>query len=185
MSEVKKHIQIIGEPGSGKTEISGYLQQEYGYRIISISEIIKRYAFSRGIKSTREGLFIAHQRYLEENGEFSIPKDVLSMADGYDRVCIDGLRVVAHAFMLRELGFNIVALDCDPGIRRVRVNLRKLRQPSESWNHAMRGVEEPMYGHGLFVPNTRAVMDMAEVHVDTSQSLLSVRSEMLGVLGIG
>ncbi len=169
-------LQITGQPGAGKTEACRYLTENYGFTSILVSDLIREYANPRGIiLRERADYKFAHSELLRELGQQAISEAVLNTPT--DLVCVDGIRVPAHAERLHWYG-KIIALHCPPVIRFERANQRKGELDKASYEDFLGDEELESRNPDEFVQGTLTVMEMADYDIDSSQPLPQVLDKL-------
>ena len=85
-------LGVVGLPGSGKTTIARMLESR-GWRIVNMGDYVRREAFRRGLKPTRENLSMLAHRLREEMGGDAVARLCIDDILSSDRpVVIDGIR---------------------------------------------------------------------------------------------
>ncbi len=162
-------VQLVGLPGSGKTELSKYISDTYGFTPILVSDFIRNWAHICGVElSKRKDYMDTHAQMLSDLGKFAVTEAILDSPS--DRICVDGLRVPAHSEFLHTYG-PIIALDCPIDIRYQRMKLRKGPLDKVSLDEVLRDEELESHNNDPFSQNTQAVMELADFHIDSSQPL--------------
>ncbi len=170
-------LQVTGQPGAGKTEVCKYLVEEYGFATVLVSDLIRAYAKPRGISlSKRLDYKLAHTQLLAELGQFAISDAIIETPS--DLVCVDGIRVPAHAERLRSYGSKIVALHCPPQIRFERAIQRKSALDKTSYEDFLSDEELELRNADPYVQGTLTVMEMADYHIDSSRPLTQVQQSV-------
>lgn len=163
-------VQVTGEANAGKSELCSYFEEQYGFSVVLISEIIRTFADERDIQLTaREDYLAAHKQMKTEQGNDVIAKTVLDNPS--DRLCVDGIRVINDAVRLRNTqaaASIIVALHCPPEIRHERSLARGSTLDRSSFEKFLEDDKRDAYSSDLEGPNTFAVMGAADYHIDSS-----------------
>ncbi len=109
-------ISLVGHPGSGKTSVARYLQEKHGFTPFSFSAVIRDYAAREGIRLEKRADYAnTHARMLKEHGwDYTLQ---LALALDTERLCVDDMRVVRYAELLRREGGVEIAFDCPPETR--------------------------------------------------------------------
>ncbi len=166
-------LQITGQPGAGKTEVCNHLVSAHGFTSILVSDLIREYAKPRGIElKERLDFNLAHARLLSELGQYAIPDKIVGTPS--DLVCVDGMRVPAHAEKLRSYGSTIIALHCPSDVRFERARQRRAELDKSVYEDFLRDEELEYRNPDPFVQSTLTVMEMADYHIDSSQSVPQV-----------
>ena len=165
-------LQITGEPGAGKTAACAHLVKNFGFTSILVSDLIREYSKPRGIAlRERSDYKFAHSELLRELGQQAISEAVLNTPA--ELVCVDGIRVPAHAERLHRYG-KIIALHCPPAIRFERASQRKGQLDKASYQDFLLDEELESRNPDPFVQGTLTVMEMADYNIDSSQALPQV-----------
>ena len=113
MSTPDKYIlQLTGMAGTGKSSVAKKLSEEYDFKVVTVSAMLGVYARSSGMPhNTRDDLRAAHAHWVE-NDPLAIPRMICELPN--DRICVDGIRVPAHAVALcraSDIGYENVESD--------------------------------------------------------------------------
>lgn len=169
-------VQITGEAGAGKTDMSAYLAEKYDFTVITVSDIIRSFAYSKGIvPGSRSNHSALHTQMKKVQGPDCVAETIL--ANPASRLCVDGIRVANDVERLRKTPNTIggvIALDCPTGVRLERAWQRALqREPALDKRLFERQFLEDdrreSYNPDPECPNILAVMEAADFHVDASQ----------------
>lgn len=170
-------MQITGEPGAGKTELSQYLVAKHGFTSVLVSDLIRAYAQPRQlVLRDRSDYKHAHTQLLSELGPFAICDMILGTAS--DLICVDGIRVPAHVKKLQSDGSKVIALHCPPQIRFARASQRQGELDKANYQDFLYDESLEARNPDPFVQSTLTVMEMADYHVDSSRPLTEVLKEV-------
>lgn len=165
-------VQVTGEANAGKTELCSYFEEQYGFSVVLISDIIRSFADEQGITlSAREDYLATHKQMKTEQGNDVIARTVLE--DPSDKLCVDGIRVINDAVRLRNTqaaASIIIALHCPPDIRHERSLARGSTIDRSSFEKFLEDDKHDAFSTDLEGPNTFAVMSAADHHIDSSMS---------------
>ena len=105
-------VNIIGQAGAGKSTLSKELAKVFGFEIFRPSDSIRAYAKEHEfVLACRADYEACHRRMIGEDSDIITRPIIESDAS----ICIDGLRVIPHAQLLRrEVGMRTLALECAP-----------------------------------------------------------------------
>ena len=167
-------VQIVGQPGSGKSEVCNHLAEKYGFTSLLISDLIRRFADDKGILlKERADYRSAHAQLLADQGEYAITDEILKIDS--ELICVDGMRVPAHAARLRSKARSmIIALNCPARVRFDRSLLRARGIDSPNYEEFLLDEEQDFYNQDPFVQSTGTVMEMADHQVNSSVPLIQV-----------
>jgi cytidylate kinase len=120
MSTERFAINITGQAGSGKSSAVEHVSRTYDMPIFSPSNVIRGWAKQHDMAlKDRAGYVSAHRAMLAENPDIMVDS---ALAVPGNRLCIDGLRVPAHARGLaRRLRLYTIGLYCPVEVRFARV----------------------------------------------------------------
>ena len=121
-----------------------------------------------------------YTQLLAELGQFAISDAIIETSS--DLVCVDGIRVPAHAERLRSYGSKIVALDCPSQIRFERATQRNSELDKTSYEDFLCDEELEARNSDPFVQGTLTVMEMADYRIDSSQPLPQVQQTVDGIV---
>src|SRR5580658_6513506 len=103
-------VQILGLPGSGKSEACHYLNK-YGFSTILISDLIRKFAAQHNIELIdRKDYSRTRDLMLKTLGSDTITKTVLNAPSRL--VCVDGIRVPRLMHDLSRHGAISIAFYC-------------------------------------------------------------------------
>jgi cytidylate kinase len=168
-------IQIVGNPGSGKTELAKHLCENYDLYYIRPSAIIKAYADARDLHLVSRNDFLdAHLKMEDEFGSDYVSTQILQSTD--KPLCVDGIRPLKQFQTLKEAGALSIALWCPLGVRYARAVSRGDEKDSQTLAQFAQA-EAAEYNSGIPpYPATIAVMHLADYAIDSSQPFQVVAS---------
>lgn len=178
-------LGLTGHPGVGKSRATDYLREQWGFRTVKPSAYIREHSEARGIALSGRGEFVAYHKMLIETDPEVFVRYVL----GRDamRLCVDGLRVPQLAERVRQAGGFIVALCASQEARYERAALdvtrRGRRQPKSFEDFLAEEAQDTSADPRL--PNTQAVIDMADLTIDTEHLPLQEVRRQLDVIVLG
>lgn len=124
--KVKKVIAVIGTMSSGKGVFSKYLTKKYGFQHITMSNILRGIAESKGIKPTRKNLEKLQTKLRANNKAFLVDEVVKKIEQSKKKkFVIDGARHPIQVAKLKKM-FNakVIFVDANPEIRFERMKKR-------------------------------------------------------------
>lgn len=176
-------ILLIGQPGSGKSEASRHLSKTYDFTSVLISDLIREYASTKHIiLHERKDYVEAHTQLLKEHGQYVITKKILDSPSGL--ICVDGIRVPAHVIRLKEYGAVPIALECPPELRFSRTLTRNSGLDKTDYTDFLSDETLESRNTDPFVQNTVSAMKLADYHLDSSKSLLTVLEDMDSIIDL-
>ncbi|MGQ4913348.1 MAG: AAA family ATPase [Candidatus Asgardarchaeia archaeon] len=125
-----KVIGLIGPIGSGKTTLSEYLRDKYGYHIIIMGDLVREIAKERNIEPTRINLQEIQKEYTSKYGWDYFAKLVVKriLEQKMEKVVIDGMRR-PHDVLIPKQAFKdnilIIHLTSSPEVRFKRLLSRQ------------------------------------------------------------
>lgn len=175
MSE-KLILQVTGEADAGKTEVCRHLSEQYGFSVVLISDMIRGFAQSKGINlGPRKDYLAAHRQMKDEQGVDIVARTILAEPSAI--ICVDGIRVVNDVVRVKEapgVVSKLIALHCPPEIRFERALTRQSPLDSLTYEEFCAADLTDAYNPDPERQNTHAVMEMADYHVDSSRSAVTV-----------
>jgi len=130
-------LGLAGEIGAGKDTASNYLREKYGFKVITIGDMVREEAAALGISPTRENLQKIGKEYAQSDPEFwgkHVAQKIKK--EGWTAVVVNGIRRPTDFTPLqRAFGqdFVLVAIRADPKIRFERLKARKRFGDPEKW----------------------------------------------------
>lgn len=99
-----KVIGAVGRNGSGKDELIAYLRRRCGVRAMSVGDIVRKIAASRGVEPTRENLHRISRECLERKGGRIFMETLVERIRefGQDQIGISGIRTPTDVEVLRD-----------------------------------------------------------------------------------
>lgn len=172
-------LQIVGEAGAGKSESCAYLAEEYGFTVILVSDIIRRFARTQNIPLTRRQDYLeTHAEMKRRHGTDVVARTILQ--NPASLLCVDGIRVQNDVARLRNapgVTSTVVALDCPWEIRLERAKQRQGHLDNLTPEQFLEDDRSDAYNANPEQQNTHAVMAAADYHIDASRPFIAVRQE--------
>ncbi|MBI4173328.1 MAG: AAA family ATPase [Candidatus Aenigmarchaeota archaeon] len=125
-----KIIGLVGLVGSGKDTAAAYLKEQYGYRMVSMGDIVRDLATQLGRSHNRDDLQRTQKEYRDKYGDEYFGGMVVKKitASGWDKVVINGLRIPADVAVPKR-GFGkdmtVIYIDVPAAVRFERMKSRK------------------------------------------------------------
>jgi dephospho-CoA kinase len=124
-----KVIGLTGSIGAGKDVVSKYLALKYGYKQITIGDVVREAMAKEGIEITRENSDNFSQQMRDNFGkEYWVKQCVKKIIDNkYPKAVIDGIRLLSdHETIKKAFGndYLLFKIDAQPLIRFQRLQLR-------------------------------------------------------------
>lgn len=127
MNRERELIGIAGQPASGKDTVGDILRDEFGFRHISSSDLLRRHIAQNqpGIQS-RENLTAAAQKIRAQLGAEYLVRCCVEACVDDERIAISGVYSPAETIWLKSIGGAVVSVVCpDPAIRFQRQVIRR------------------------------------------------------------
>ncbi len=127
--QTKKVIVVIGTIGSGKSLASKYIARRFGFKHITMSNILRGIAKTRGIKPTRQNLEKLQAKLHKKDKYFLIDRVIEKiMKSSKQKFVVDGARHPEQVEKPKKLlNAFVLLIDADPKIRFERIKARKRR----------------------------------------------------------
>ncbi|MDR1122964.1 MAG: AAA family ATPase [Endomicrobium sp.] len=120
---------VIGLTGfycSGKDTVANYISQKYGYKHLSLSDVIREIMKEFGFEPTRENLITFGTKLREENSNEVLVKKALEKIKDEDKYCITSIRHSEEVNELRKRkDFVLINVDARQDVRFERMQKRK------------------------------------------------------------
>jgi len=166
MSE-RSVLALTGYAGTGKTTISEYLKNKYGFVVVEGSALIRQIASEAGeTLSLRRDYEEAFRTIQRVRGRAWIAETLLGLDD--ERLLQVGLRAEADLLRLKEIGGLVIALTCLPEVCLKRMNQNNPKSPhslEEYAEHLINDDSPDEFGYGS---HTSWCVAKADYHLDTS-----------------
>jgi len=123
-------VGAVGQIGSGKDTVVNYIAAKCSILIISIGDIAREIAKSRGLSPTRQNLQqITEEHYQRFGKTYFIEETTKRIKDaGYKKVLITGIRAPTDVTTLKKLFHNDFILICVIAHERKRFQRLKSRE---------------------------------------------------------
>lgn len=119
---------IGGTDASGKDSLGQILSEEFGYRFISVTEILRAEAKRRGNPLERSTLRAISAQWRREHGMAVLVnkavKEFEAAKEKYKGLAVASLRHPSEADRIHELGGKVIWIDASPKVRFERVKIR-------------------------------------------------------------
>jgi dephospho-CoA kinase len=161
MSKPPRLIGLTGTNGAGKGEAAAYFSGK-GYRYFSLSDVIRDELKERGDPESRDALIRTGNELRERHGPDVLARRTMAKVGRGERAVIDSIRNLREvAFLRREKGFVLLAIDAPVELRFARVAARG-RDESARDLEAFRKKEEQERAGGAAAQQLEACMAAAD-----------------------
>jgi dephospho-CoA kinase len=169
-------IALVGDPGSGKTTLARYLEQEHDFFYFEGSEYLRLMAKEWRVKlKTRDDYSNFHRQLQLEFGPTVIADYILARPE--ERITFAGMRSTQNAQKIQSEGGVIVALYAPIEVRFGRRQPEGLKH--ETTLDAYRQSEEAQHASPDHLgADLQATMDMANITLDTSKPIEQTYREL-------
>ena len=118
-----KVVGLAGTNGSGKDTVAEFLKEEYGYYVVSATEMLEAELSKLDWPTDRTHKRKLGNQWRREQGLGVIVQRAVNEAKaaGFDKVVVGSLRNSGEADLVHELGGQVLWIDADPKLRYERV----------------------------------------------------------------
>lgn len=145
-----KLIGIGGTNGSGKDTLGEILQDKYGWKFISLTDVLRDIARQRGLSVGRENLRQISAELRKEHNTgvmIDLVVDAYKKLDqNYEGLVTASLRNVGESDRIHELGGKVIWIDADPKLRYQRIASRSRSDDTVSFEEFMSQEQIEMHG---------------------------------------
>ncbi len=145
-----KLIGIGGTNGSGKDTLGEILQDKYGWKFISLTDVLRDIARQRGLSISRENLRQISAELREEHSTgvmIDLVVDTYKKLDqNYKGLVTASLRNAGEVDRVHELGGRVIWIDADPKLRYQRIVSRSRSDDTVSFEEFIRQEQIEMHG---------------------------------------
>lgn len=176
-------IGIAGTNGSGKDTLGALLASRYGYKSVSLSDILRAELTRQGRPHTRENLSGLSRQIREAEGDGAMSRRVIETNDSDARLCITSVRTPGEVQEIQKAGGTMVWIDADEQIRYDRIQAAA-RGRGETDNISFEEFQRQQAvemtptaeGGGL---NMAAVRDLADVVIENDYGTVEAYEQHL------
>ena len=176
-------INIVGLAGSGKSEVSKFLENNLDFFTYKTSDVLRNYAKEHNIElKGRQDYFNCH-KLLNKNDPLAIIRPILESK--HQRICLDGMRAPAPFIELRkQLNAVLIFLDVPTHIRYERIS-KDLARSGHRVAQSIKHLEEDEavdYSDDPYLPNMDRMRDLADYVIDATKPLDTVIDEVKQII---
>ncbi len=166
------YLGLAGLPGAGKSRVAKYIAHRFGMNHLVCSDVIKEELRGEGIPITRESMQKKGEEMRAAYGRDIVVRKLLGKAVGAS--IFDGIRDLREAITIKELGGDVIIVQCDEKVRYGRLAARDGQQTWEKLRDADSAPAERGVGLIYDVLRPRFVIDNTyhEVPVNNQVELL-------------
>lgn len=183
-----KIIGLAGTNGSGKDTVGQILAEDYGFFVVSATEMLEEELKKRGLVFERENKRKVGNEWREQYGLSAIVDKAIEQAKaaGADKLVIGSLRHPAEAEKVKELNGTVVWVDADPKIRyeRIQSNNRGRVEDQKSFEEFIKEEQDEMHSTGKAAQISGAeVKKLADIFIENSLDKDTLKQNVKEKLG--
>jgi dephospho-CoA kinase len=164
-------IGLTGTNGAGKGEVASHLKKK-GYAYLSLSDEIRADLQRRGKESTRNQLIAAGNALRRKYGADILARRVMTKVK--NRTVIDSIRNISEvAFLRRQDGFILVAVDAPVELRYARVKKRGRAESASTFKEFVAKEREEM-SNGKTGQQLHRCLELADVTIINDGTLTAL-----------
>jgi dephospho-CoA kinase len=169
-------LGLTGPNSSGKGETAAYLATRHGYRLRSLSDVLREEAKRRGLEPVRGVLIPLGNELRHELGAGALAEMILQELKPL--ALVDSIRNPEEVAVLRRLpGFLLVAVDAPMALRFER-SLSRARPGDPATIDEFRAREEQENSTNPAAQQLRATAALADVSLQNAGSLDALHAEV-------
>lgn len=191
----QKVIGIAGTNGSGKDTVGKILADKHGYLFVSVTDLLRGEAQSRGQPVTREVLRSISAEWRRQSGLGVLVDKAMELYEtqqaNYKGLAVASLRNSGEADRIHELGGTVVWVDADPQVRydRVQANAAqrdRVGEDQKTFEEFLAEEQAEMQHSGdKATLNTAAVKDQSDIFLNNdSDSIADLESDLAQALSL-
>lgn len=168
-----KIVGLAGTNGSGKDTVAQVLAEDYGYFVVSATEMLEIELKRRGLAFERENKRKVGNEWRASYGLSAIVDKAIEQAkaNGADKLVIGSLRHPAEAEKVKKLDGIVVWVDADPHVRydRIQKNNRGRVEDDKTFEEFLQEEQDEMHGAGSAAEISGAeVKKLADVFIQNN-----------------
>lgn len=168
-----KIIGLAGTNGSGKDTVAQILSEDYGFFVVSATEMLEDELKKRGLAFERENKRKVGNEWREELGLSAIVDKAIEQAEsgGSSKLVVGSLRHPAEAQKVKELDGIVVWVDADPHKRyeRIQQNNRGRVEDKKTFEQFLQEEQDEMHSTGSAAEIVGAeVKEIADVFIENN-----------------
>ncbi len=166
-----KIIGLAGTNGSGKDTVGRILLEDYGFFVVSATEMLEEELKKRGLAFERENKRKVGNEWRAQYGLSAIVDKAIEQAKeaGTDKLVVGSLRHPAEAEKVKELGGIVVWVDADPHVRyeRIQQNNRGRIEDNKTFEQFLQEEQDEMHGSGSGLSGAE-VKNLADIAIENN-----------------
>ena len=133
--EKKIVIGLLGTIGSGKGTAAKFLKKKYGFRIITMGNMLRALARKLGLPSNRKSLQLLQKKYRTKYGGDYFINMVWQKINSsrHNKWIIDGIRTPDDTSVSKNNGAKLILVDAKPMLRFERMKKRRRKGFSKTF----------------------------------------------------
>lgn len=147
-----KIIGLAGTNGSGKDTVAQILSEDYGFFVVSATEMLEDELKKRDLPFERENKRKVGNEWREQYGLSAIVDRAIEQAEsaGANKLAIGSLRHPAEAEKVKELDGIVIWVDADPKVRydRIQSNNRGRVEDKKTFEQFLQEEQDEMHSSG-------------------------------------
>lgn len=182
-----KIIGLSGTNGSGKDTLGHILEKEYGWKFISLTDILRDIARERGQDIEREVLRSISAELRQKHGlgiMIDLAVEAYKKHEGsHNGLVTASLRNKGEADRVHSVGGKVIWIDADPKIRYQRISARKRHDDTVSYEEFLRHEAiEMSQGKNEFELNAADVKDRSDYKIENSKTEEDLKLELAKII---
>ena len=177
-------IGITGTLGAGKGTIVDFLTKEKGFAHFSVRAFIAEEIVRRGVEVNRDSMVIVANN-LRKNNSPSYITDCLyekALSLGKNSI-IESIRTPGEIYSLRKKGrFCLFAIDADPEIRYMRIQLRQSETDHISYQTFLDNEQREMNSNDPNAQNVGRCIEMADYKFWNNGTIKQLNHQVMEIL---
>lgn len=146
-----KIVGLAGTNGSGKDTVAQILAEDYGFFVVSATEMLEDELKKRGLVFERENKRKVGNEWRERYGLSAIVDKAIEQAkaNDVDKLVVGSLRHPAEAEKVKELNGVVVWVDAEPKVRydRLQSNNRGRVEDNKTFEQFLQEEQDEMHGN--------------------------------------
>ncbi len=168
-----KIVGLAGTNGSGKDTVAQILAEDYGFFVVSATDILEEELKKQGLSFERENKRKVGKQWREQYGLSAIVDKAIEQAKakGAEKLVVGSLRHPAEAEKVKELSGTVIWVNADPHKRyeRIQSNKRGRIEDKKTFEQFLREEQDEMHNQGETAAISGAqVKKLADVFIENN-----------------